>query len=179
MPFLRGVEANSYFSCPSSLSDEVSSRILNDDAFVASFIQMNRQRLAGNYTMTIRFLEDNQIPYKKGGNAGFFVWVDLFGPIRTQVDAALRKQTQDGVVRKDASRALEAVLQETLLQHKLFLALGVDFGGDVPGWFRIVFAHEREYLELGLNRMVNTLRTFRLELEADAPSLAINQDKDV
>ena len=75
--FLRAVEANSYFSCPSSLSDLATLRILSDDAWVEPFIQTNRQRLAENYTITIRFLESHQIPYKKGGNVGFFVWVDF------------------------------------------------------------------------------------------------------
>ncbi|OJJ62949.1 hypothetical protein ASPSYDRAFT_143268 [Aspergillus sydowii CBS 593.65] len=167
VPFLRAIEANSYFSCPSSLSDLATSRILSDDAWVESFIQTNRQRLAERYTITIRFLESHQIPYKKGGNVGFFVWVDLFDPIRRQVNATLAKQVEVGVSFENAARVLENKLQETLLKHRIFLALGADFGGDVPGWFRIVFAHEKEYLKLGLSRMIDALGAFRCELEAD------------
>lgn len=167
VPFLRAIEANSYFSCPSSLSDLATSRILSDDAWVESFIQTNRQRLAERYTITIRFLESHQIPYKKGGNVGFFVWVDLFDPIRRQVNATLAKQVEVGVSIENAARVLENKLQETLLKHRIFLALGADFGGDVPGWFRIVFAHEKEYLKLGLSRMIDALGAFRCELEAD------------
>lgn len=167
VPFLRAIEANSYFSCPSSLSDLATSRILSDDAWVESFIQTNRQRLAERYTITIRFLESHQIPYKKGGNVGFFVWVDLFDPIRRQVNAALAKQVEAGVSFENAARVLENRLQETLLKHRIFLALGADFGGDVPGWFRIVFAHEKEYLKLGLSRMIEALGAFRCELDAD------------
>ncbi|BAE54535.1 unnamed protein product [Aspergillus oryzae RIB40] len=163
--FLRAAEANSYFSCPSSLSDLATSRILSDDAWVQSFIQTNRQRLAENYTITIRFLESHQIPYKKGGNVGFFVWVDLFDPIRRQVNATLKKQAEANVSSENAARALETKLQEKLLKHRIFLALGADFGGDVPGWYRIVFAHEKEYLRLGLNRMINALGVFREELD--------------
>lgn len=159
--FLRAIEANSYFSCPSSLSDLATSRILSDDAWVEPFIQTNRHRLAENYTLTIRFLERHQIPYKKGGNAGFFVWVDLFDPIRRQVDAAL----EVGVPSESAARDLENKLQEVLLKHRIFLALGADFGGDVPGWYRIVFAHEKEYLKLGLSRMIEALAAFRCELD--------------
>ncbi|KAH8427668.1 pyridoxal phosphate-dependent aminotransferase [Aspergillus melleus] len=163
--FLRAAEANSYFSCPSSLSDLATSRILSDDAWVESFIQTNRQRLAENYTITIRFLESHQIPYKKGGNAGVFVWVDLFDPIRRQVNATLKKQAEASVSSENAARALETKLQEKLLKHRIFLALGADFGGDVSGWYRIVFAHEKEYLRLGLNRIVEALEGFRCELD--------------
>lgn len=117
--------------------------------------------------MTIRFLESHQIPYKKGGNAGFFVWVDLFDPIRIQVNATLKKQVEAGVSSEKAPRALEADLQENLLKHRIFLALGADFGGDVPGWFRINFAHEKEYLKLGLSRMIEALGVFRCGLDTD------------
>jgi aspartate/methionine/tyrosine aminotransferase len=165
--FLHAAEANSYFSCPSSLSDLATSRILSDDAWVKPFIQTNRQRLAENYTITIRFLESHQVPYKKGGNVGFFVWVDLFDPIRRQVNATLKKQAEASVSSENAARALETKLQEKLLKHRIFLALGADFGGDVSGWYRIVFAHEKEYLRLGLNRMINALEGFRCELDTD------------
>ncbi|KAJ5169913.1 uncharacterized protein N7500_002696 [Penicillium coprophilum] len=165
--FLRAVEANSYFSCPSSLSDLATSRILSDDAWVESFIQTNRERLTENYTLTIRFLESYRISYKKGGNVGFFVWVDLFDPIRRQVNATLEKQVDAGVPSEQAARALETKLQEILLKHRIFLALGADFGGDVPGWYRIVFAHEKEYLKLGLSRMIEALAAFRGELDTD------------
>ncbi|KAH7054183.1 putative 1-aminocyclopropane-1-carboxylate synthase [Macrophomina phaseolina] len=167
-PFLRAVEANSYFACPSALSDLVTSHILSDDAFVESFTQMNRLRLAENYIITARFLENHRIPYKKGANAGFFIWVELFDPIRRQVDATLKKQVEAGVPSEEASRTVEVQLQETLLRHRIFLAMGADFGGDVPGWFRIVFAHEKKYLNLGLGRMIEAVEAFGRELEMDS-----------
>lgn len=124
MHFLRACEGNSYFSCPSSLSDLVTTRILSDDAWVERFIQTNRQRLAENYTITIRFLESYQILNKKDGNAGFFVRVDLFDSIRGQVNTALKTQAEAGVPSTKAARALEINLQETLLKHRIFLAFG-------------------------------------------------------
>ncbi|EXK24703.1 hypothetical protein FOMG_18582 [Fusarium oxysporum f. sp. melonis 26406] len=162
--FIRACEANSYFTCPSSLSDLATSRILSDDAFVESLTKTNRLRLAENYTMTAKFLESHQIPYKTGSNAGLFIWVDLFAPIRTQVYAALIKQGEASISSEKALGALQLKLYATLLKHRIFLALGADFGGDVPGWFRIVFAHEKTYLQLGLDRMVEAIKAFCHEL---------------
>ncbi|KAH6695530.1 putative 1-aminocyclopropane-1-carboxylate synthase [Plectosphaerella plurivora] len=162
-PFLRSLESNSYFACPSALADLATSRILSDDAFVETYTQTNRKRLAENYTLTVRFLKDQKIPYEKGANAGFFVWVDLFEPIREQVNTAVLNDL--GLESSEtASRRLEAKLQEALLKNRIFLASGAAFGSDIPGWFRIVFAHDQDYLKLGLGRMVEAVETFGREL---------------
>ncbi|KAF5599020.1 1-aminocyclopropane-1-carboxylate synthase [Fusarium pseudoanthophilum] len=163
--FLRACEANSYFSGPSSLADLATARVLADDTFIESYIKTNRLRLAENYRLTTKFLKGHQIPYKRGSNAGLFVWADLFQPLRAQLDATLQKQKDQEGDPEKALRALEASLQETLLKHKIFLALGADFGSDVPGWFRIVFAHEKTYLNLGLERMIEAIEAFRGQVE--------------
>jgi aspartate/methionine/tyrosine aminotransferase len=157
---MRACEANSYFSCSSSLSDLTTSHILSDDAFIDSFVKTNRLRLAENYLATTKFLQDRQIPYKKGSNAGLFVWADLFQPVRSEVNAILQKEVASGKTTDQVLWDLEEKLQDTLLAHKIFLARGADFGSDVPGWFRIVFAHEKTYLHLGLGRVVEAVEAF-------------------
>ncbi len=88
---------------------------------------------------------------RKGSNAGFFVWVDLFAPLASQI----------GREKSETERwKLEEELQSTLLAHKVFLARGAAFGGDVPGWFRIVFAHQKDYLEEGLRRIVQAVGAY-------------------
>lgn len=158
---MSACEANSYFSGPSSLSDLTTSHILSDDTFIDIFVKTNRLRLADNYLTTTRFLEDHQIPYQKGSNAGLFVWADLFQPIRSEINATLQKELAAGKTSDQVLWGLEEKLQEALLAHKIFLARGADFGGDVPGWFRIVFAHEKAYLLLGLGRIVEAVEAFR------------------
>lgn len=113
--------------------------------------------------MTSKFLERHQIPYKKGSNAGLFIWVDLFAPIQAQISTVLKKQ--GGIHSEKALGDLQLKLYTTLLKHRIFLALGADFGGDAPGWFRIVFAHKKTYLQLGLDRMIEAVEVFRRELE--------------
>lgn len=120
-------------------------------------------RLAENYKLTTKFLKSRKIPYKEGSNAGLFVWADLFQPLRAQIDVTLQKEGTG--CPDEALRTLELSLQETLLKHKIFLALGADFGSDVPGWFRIVFAHEKTYLHLGLERMIKAIEAFSGQLE--------------
>ncbi|KAG4263774.1 hypothetical protein FPRO03_09050 [Fusarium proliferatum] len=161
--FLRACEANSYFSGPSSLADLATARVLSDDAFIENYIKTNRFRLAENYKLTTEFLKSRKIPYKEGSNAGLFVWADLFQPLRAQIDVTLQKEHREDLDR--GQRTLESSLQDTLLKHKIFLALGADFGSDVPGWFRIVFAHEKTYLHLGLERMIKAIEAFRGQLE--------------
>lgn len=79
----------------------------------------------------------------------------------------MKKQVEAGVPLEKASRTLEEKLQTTLLKHRIFLAMGFDFGGDVPGWFRIVFAHQQDYLKLGLDRMIVALKAFGAELKTN------------
>jgi bifunctional pyridoxal-dependent enzyme with beta-cystathionase and maltose regulon repressor activities len=51
----------------------------------------------------------------------------------------------------------DSVIMQKLLAKKVFIASGADFGGEEPGWFRIVFTHPRAYLEEGLKRMIEAL----------------------
>jgi 1-aminocyclopropane-1-carboxylate synthase len=44
-------------------------------------------------------------------------------------------------------------IMERLLRQKVFLANGVAFGSEQPGWFRIVFSQPMEYLKEALRRI--------------------------
>lgn len=48
-------------------------------------------------------------------------------------------------------------IMDALMEKKVFLASGKAFGSDEEGWFRIVFAHPKEYLSKGLQRMVDVV----------------------
>ncbi|KAJ5505439.1 Pyridoxal phosphate-dependent transferase major region subdomain 2 [Penicillium expansum] len=55
----------------------IGTAILEDQAFVSSFTAKARQGLASAYRLTTSVLNKEGINYVKGGNAGFFVYVDL------------------------------------------------------------------------------------------------------
>jgi bifunctional pyridoxal-dependent enzyme with beta-cystathionase and maltose regulon repressor activities len=59
---------------------------------------------------------------------------------------------------------MEARMTDVLLKHKIFVAAGNDFGTDVSGWFRVVFAHQEKYLLEGLERMDRAIKMFGTEL---------------
>ncbi|KAM0272615.1 hypothetical protein ACHAQH_008606 [Verticillium albo-atrum] len=153
--FQQAIEANSYWTCPSALTDRATATILADTAFVDSYIATNQSRLAANYALTTRFLQENGIPYEKGSNAGFFVWIDLFAWLKSRGEMNQSKPEL---------WTLEAELQETLLKNRVFLACGKAFGSDVPGRFRIVFSHEQSYLQEGLERIIKTVELFSQNL---------------
>ncbi|KAM0331448.1 hypothetical protein ACHAQA_003124 [Verticillium albo-atrum] len=161
--FQQAIETNSYFTCPSAFADRATSTILADTTFVDAFLATNQSRLAANYALSTRFLEQSEIPYEKGSNAGFFIWVDLFAWLKSRV---VLNQS------KPELWALEAELQKTLLKNRIFLASGTAFGSDIPGRFRIVFAHEKGYLEEGLRRIVKTIELFSHELQSRQLSLS-------
>ncbi|KAI1050802.1 hypothetical protein LB507_009313 [Fusarium sp. FIESC RH6] len=155
--FMRSCVANSDFSGPSSLSDLAASSTLSDEAFLKSYIETNRKRLAHNYQLATDFLKKHNIPYKEGSNVGLFVWADLFAPNRSAIESLVKGQ-------EEGLKSMEARMTDMLLKNKIFVAAGNDFGTDVSGWFRVVFAHQEKYLLEGLERVARAIQMFGVEL---------------
>lgn len=130
----------SMFSSISSLSEHITANILEDDVWVEKYIKDNQEKLAQHYERIATWAKQNDIDYASGANAGFFLWADLG-------TAYLRNHT---VKAED----LDRVVMDALLQHKIFLASGARFGSEKPGWFRIIFSHQVDYLDEGLKRIV-------------------------
>ncbi|KAI1260747.1 1-aminocyclopropane-1-carboxylate synthase C [Xylariaceae sp. FL1019] len=184
--FRRALQANAHYTYPSSLSDLVARAILVDTVFVDSFLQENRKRLAHNYALTARILNQEGISYTRGGNAGFFIWVNLLSTLPVALDRESKGDTATNRLGLNAGRkttegdegeaqkltlsveemwTLEAALSDTLLKHGVFLASGAAFGSEVPGWFRIVFSHPEPYLLEGLSRIVRAARDVARRIE--------------
>ncbi|UNI17005.1 hypothetical protein JDV02_003386 [Purpureocillium takamizusanense] len=145
-PQLKGALQNVFeFGWTSSLSDLVTANVLEDDEWVDAFLEDNCRLLGKQHAIVLRWARDHGIEYAPGTNAGFFVWVNLGAAyLKNRVVDESEKQQVD----------LNQDVMKSLLKHKVFLADGVRFGAEEPGWFRIVFAHETEYLELGLDRIL-------------------------
>ncbi|KAI8657848.1 Aminotran-1-2 domain-containing protein [Fusarium keratoplasticum] len=133
------------YSSVSSISDHVTINLLEDDAFVESYMAENRKKLAAQYERAVSWAKKNDITYAPGVNAAFFLWVDLGKAYRA------RHTVDDG---KD----ITGLVMKKLLEKKVFLASGEAFGSEKPGWFRIVFSHPDEYLDMGLERVVEALQ---------------------
>ncbi|CDM37894.1 unnamed protein product [Penicillium chrysogenum] [Penicillium roqueforti FM164] len=118
--------------------------ILEDQAFVASFTAKARQSLASAYRFTTSVLNREGINYVKGGNAGFFVYIDL-SPYLPRDDYL-------------TPRNREFSLAERLVDAGVFLHPGEEHSRDI-GWFRLVFSQEEEILQEGFNRLLSVLRS--------------------
>ena len=122
------------FSWSSSVSDDITARIFEDEAFTDAYLADNRRQLATRHAHVTKWAEKQNIPCLES-NAGFFVWVNL------------------GAVWKRLEEDIDKAVMHGLLAQRVFLADGVRFGAEEMGWFRIIFAHEEGYLAEGLNRI--------------------------
>ncbi|KAL6872926.1 PLP-dependent transferase [Trichoderma novae-zelandiae] len=133
-------------SSVSSLSEHVFANVLEDDAWVENYIKENQRKLSTHYEYITTWAKNNDIVYAPGANAGFFIWADLG---RTYL-----KHHGD-----EPEDVVDEAVMDALLRHRVFLASGARFGSEKPGWFRIVFSHDRGYLDEGLRRIIAALRT--------------------
>ncbi|KAJ5138392.1 Pyridoxal phosphate-dependent transferase major region subdomain 2 [Penicillium bovifimosum] len=115
----------------------IGTAILEDQAFVSSFIAKARQVLASTYRLTTSVLDKEGVNYIKGGNAGFFVYIDL----------SLYLPTDEGMT----PREREFALAQKFVDAGVFLHPGEEHSKEV-GWFRLVFSQEDETLKEGLRR---------------------------
>ncbi|EXA31197.1 hypothetical protein FOVG_17515 [Fusarium oxysporum f. sp. pisi HDV247] len=127
----------------SAASDHIAANILEDSLWKDAYIVENQKRLSKQYEFVIRWARDNHISHAPGVNAAFFVWLDLGSYYQRNHPEMDVKQSHH--------------ITKALLEKKVFLASGADFGSEKPGWFRIVFAHEDHYLQEGLTRIIAAL----------------------
>jgi aspartate/methionine/tyrosine aminotransferase len=132
------------YSSASSISDHVSADILQDTAWVQAYTAENRRKLSERYEVVTTWARENSITYAPGVNAAFFIWVNLGKAYQSH-----HPEAQTG--------SIDSEVMTALLEKRVFLASGKQFGSEWPGWFRIVFAHDIEYLERGLGRVSDAL----------------------
>ncbi|KAF4990711.1 hypothetical protein FGRMN_8315 [Fusarium graminum] len=141
----NAIVAVGLYSSVSSISDHVTVNVLEDDAFVESYVVENQKRLSAQYARIVSWARKNEIDYAPGANAAFFLWVDLGKAYKARHPELKYDDITDLVMDK-------------LMKRKVFLASGKAFGSEKPGWFRIVFSHPDEYLDLGLERVMEALQ---------------------
>ncbi|OAA55005.1 Pyridoxal phosphate-dependent transferase, major domain protein [Niveomyces insectorum RCEF 264] len=131
----KAVACNMRFHNPSGPSIAIGTAILNDTAFVASFMALSRARLHDSRAFTMRVLDEAGVRYQKA-NAGFFLFIDL--------SPWLEGPATDGHDR-----------EYSLAQKLLDAGVGLhpcEEHADTEGQFRLVFSQEREILTEGLKR---------------------------
>ncbi|SPO06208.1 related to 1-aminocyclopropane-2-carboxylate synthase 2 [Cephalotrichum gorgonifer] len=134
----------SLYSSVSQMSENATASILEDEAWHDEYLANNRRKLSSCYEIAASWAKENGIPYSKGVNAALFLWVDLGAAYVARHPEA-------------AGVDVDTIVMQALLKKKVYLAMGKDFGSEVPGWFRIVFSHPEEYLRMGLQRTIEAL----------------------
>jgi 1-aminocyclopropane-1-carboxylate synthase len=107
--------------------------------------------MAESYAFVTEFFRSHSIPFYPGANAAFFIWCDLGAYYQSRLKEKDRGESSDSTKRLTIEG--DELIMQKLLANKVFIAKGSDFGGDEPGWFRLVFTHPKAYLEEGLKRM--------------------------
>ncbi|RDW94080.1 uncharacterized protein DSM5745_01402 [Aspergillus mulundensis] len=145
----RACSAMLRFHSPSSAAETIGATIFQDEDFVSRFTEKSRRDLAYSYRIATSILDKKGINYVKGGNAGFFLYIDLSPYLSLTKDSSLQ------------SREREFALAQKLLDNGLFLHPGEEHGKE-PGWFRLVFSHDEDTLREGLRRLIKTVKTLDL-----------------
>ncbi|KAH8701676.1 1-aminocyclopropane-1-carboxylate synthase [Talaromyces proteolyticus] len=140
---------------------QIATAILEDEKFVEGFVETTRSELARSYRFVTRVLEEEGIEYVRGGNAGFFVYINL-SPFLQQTSGILN---DSGNVLSSEARTYndkqgtdqEIDLAQRLLDGNVVLHPGEEHNRQ-PGWFRLVFSQSEEVLSVALRRLVNVLK---------------------
>lgn len=142
----KAVHAVLRFHGVSGPSVAIATAMLEDRRWCGEFLNLSRARIAEAYLFFTARLEALGIDFYKGGNAGFFLWIDLspFLPPR---------ESHGGL--SDLQR--EFALADRLLVAGVVLQPGEEHGVRV-GWFRVVFTMERAAVEEGLRRLESVIK---------------------
>ena len=133
------------FSSSSSAADHITANILEDSTWMESYIMDNQRLLSDRFTFVAEWAIRNRIDYVKGANAAFFIMFDLGKAFRE-----LNPEFEP--------LHAERHLNKLLIQNKVFLVTGEDFGSERPGWFRITFAYPEVWVAEGLRRILRVVR---------------------
>jgi aspartate/methionine/tyrosine aminotransferase len=141
----RAFQAIGLLHAPGGPSCHLASQILEDTSFVESLLGLSRKGLSENYALVTSMLDAAGIPYWRGGNAGYFLWIDLSRYLPPEEEGRERGREER-----------ERVLSERILEGGVWLNPGQE-RGELPGWFRLIYSHPRGKIEEGVRRIVRTL----------------------
>ncbi|EWC43814.1 hypothetical protein DRE_07323 [Drechslerella stenobrocha 248] len=151
------------FQWVSSVADIAWRTVLEDTAFLDEFVASNQRKLGVQYQLLEAWLRARDIPFVEGGNAGFFVWVDL----RRYLDKVKLPDGDDGSVPGGESNLPPAppglqkrdkILWDKMVDSGVYVATAEMFYGEEHGWYRFSFSIVEEELQLGLARMDKVLK---------------------
>lgn len=130
------------FTAVSGPSVAIATALLEDREWIRGLVRLIKERLADAYQFITTRLRQIGVQFLEGGNAAFFVWINL-NPWMPPGD-------------DENARHREQILAGKFLENGVQLQPGEEHGR--TGWFRVVFSLERGVVEEGLRRVKKTLR---------------------
>jgi aspartate/methionine/tyrosine aminotransferase len=138
---LRALSAVSPFHWSGSANERVAIQMLEDEKWMDEFLSRSRERLAARNQLVRQILDDEGIEYRRGANAGFFIWVDF----RPFLSAPMNAKVED------RWRAEDELLGK-LLGKKVYITNGKEMAAEEPGWFRVIYSQDERVIREGLRR---------------------------
>tara|TARA_R110002003_G_scaffold48_19_gene4131 strand:- start:36470 stop:36982 length:513 start_codon:yes stop_codon:yes gene_type:complete len=142
----KAVHAVVRFHGTSGPSVAIATAMLEDRVWCRGFVELSRRRIGEAYAIATARLKELGIEYFGGGNAGFFLWIDLAKYLPPERDG------KSGFER-------ECELAGKLVEGGVFLHPGEEHGR--TGWFRVVFTMESGVVEEGIGRLGRVLEELR------------------
>lgn len=139
---LRALSAVSPFHWSGSANERVAILMLEDESWMDDFLLRSRERLASRNILVRQILDDEGIQYRKGANAGFFIWIDLrpFLAVSSNASSSERWKAEDE-------------LMERLMKNNVYITNGRDMSAEEPGWFRVIYSQDERVIREGLKRL--------------------------
>ncbi|TQB72309.1 hypothetical protein MPDQ_006903 [Monascus purpureus] len=151
---LLACQATLRLHSPSTAAITIGTTILEDTEFTSQFIQKSQESLSRSYRLVTSVFDKEGIQYIKGGNAGFFIYINL-SPYLPRNISVKDHDPQNGNNNNDNKSTGDVHREFALAQHLfdagVFLHPNEEHAKE-PGWFRLVFAHEEDTLQEGLKR---------------------------
>ncbi|KAJ1556563.1 hypothetical protein HK096_000179, partial [Nowakowskiella sp. JEL0078] len=135
--------------------DEALTNVLQDRAWIDSFIHDNALYLADNYFKLTSILSEHGINFIKA-SGGFFAWVD-FSPF-------LKGARHFCSIKNITASSDEEALFLLFLQAGTYIARGAAFYSEEPGWFRILFASNWDVVSLAMERVLGVISLLSKEI---------------
>lgn len=156
-----------YFSCVSSITDHVLTRLLRDSQWIDNFLATNLERMKNSYHVVTAFLDKLSISYEPC-NAGFFLWIDLrkWLPPKELYEGYLKAESAKnlGGGKKPPTTA-ELYLFNKLIDGGVYLTVGTAFNCVEEGWFRWNYASSEDILRLAMSRVEHCLSEIEAKIE--------------
>ncbi|KAI6082189.1 acc synthase [Hypoxylon rubiginosum] len=142
--FTKATRATCRFNSPSQFSMDLAAKLLEDQDYVAKFLDKSQGLLSQSRSLAEELLTEAGIQFHQRGNAGFFLWLDMAPYLPTN------ETDGDGW-------AAERLLSRRFAEAGVMMSAGEPYKAPSPGKFRFVFCIKEDAMREGVRRISQVL----------------------